>query len=94
MLSGVVPLLLAANVQDDPQHTVSGIMLLVWAYAIFWLLLLGFLGLGRTIRGYRPGYYDVPTSARRFIGVAYFGLMVVMVLGMWTADRPLEAFQF
>lgn len=61
---------------------------------LFLILLLGFLGLGRTIRGYRPGYYDVPTSARRFIGVAYFGLMVVMVLGMWTADRPLEGFQY
>ena len=61
---------------------------------LFLILLLGFLGLGRTIRGYRPGYYDVPTSARRFIGVAYFGLMAVMALGMWTADRPLEAFQF
>jgi hypothetical protein len=54
------------------------------------ILLLGLFSLGHAIRGYRPGYYDVPVSARRFIGVAYFGLIAVMVLGMWTADGPLE----
>jgi Zn-dependent protease len=61
---------------------------------LFLILLLGLFGLGKTIRGYRPGYYDVPTPARRFIGVAYFGLMAIMVLGMWTANRPLETMQF
>jgi Zn-dependent protease len=57
---------------------------------LFLILLLGLFSLGHAIRGYRPGYYDVPVSARRFIGVAYFGLIAVMVLGMWTADGPLE----
>jgi hypothetical protein len=33
----------------------------------------------------------VPPAARRFISFAYFGLLVIMVLGMWTADRPLAA---
>jgi Zn-dependent protease len=58
---------------------------------LFLILLLGLFGLGRTLRGPRPGYYDVPPAARRFISFAYFGLLVIMVLGMWTADRPLAA---
>jgi Zn-dependent protease len=56
---------------------------------LFLILLLGLFGLGRTLRGPRPGYYDVAPAARRFISLAYFGLLVIMVLGMWTADRPL-----
>jgi Zn-dependent protease len=58
---------------------------------LFLILILGLFGLGRTLKGPRPGYYDVAPSARRFISLAYFGLMAVMVLGMWTADRPLAA---
>jgi Zn-dependent protease len=58
---------------------------------LFLILLLGLFGLGRTLKGPRPGYYDVPPAARRFISMAYFGLMAIMVLGMWTADRPLAA---
>lgn len=57
---------------------------------LFLILLLGLLGLGRALRGYRPGYYDVPVPARRMVGLAYFGLLAVMVLGMWTAQRPLD----
>lgn len=57
---------------------------------LFLILLLGLLGLGRALRGPRPGYYDVPASARRFVGLAYFGLLAVMALGMWTAQRPLH----
>ncbi len=56
---------------------------------LFLILLLGLFTLGRTVRGPRPGYFEVSPGARRFIGLAYFGLLGIMVLGMWTADQPL-----
>jgi Zn-dependent protease len=56
---------------------------------LFLILLLGLFGLARTLRGPRPGYYEVAREKRQLIGLAYFGLLVVMVLGMFAADQPL-----
>ena len=54
------------------------------------ILLLGLLGLGRAIRGPSEGYYDVAPRRRMAMGVAYFGLVAMLALGMWVADRQLE----
>jgi hypothetical protein len=56
---------------------------------LFLILLLGLFGLGRTIRGPRPGYYEVAPAQRRFMAVAYFGLLAVMALGMWSTKLRL-----
>ncbi len=56
---------------------------------LFLILLLGLFTLLPTIRGPRPGYYDVHPSGRLVMAVSYFGLLAVMAVGMWLADQPL-----
>jgi len=56
---------------------------------LFLILLLGLFTLTRTLRGPRPGYYEVAKEKRQLIGLAYFGLLAIMVLGMFAADQPL-----
>jgi len=65
------------------------VFLVTFSPILFLILLLGLFGLGRTLRGPRPGYYEVPSGQRRFMAVAYFGLLVVTVLGMWTTNLKL-----
>jgi Zn-dependent protease len=67
-----------------------GVFLVTTSPLLFLILLLGLFSLGRTIRGPTPGYFAVPSPARRLIGMAYFGLLIVMALGMWAADGPLQ----
>jgi len=65
------------------------VFLVTYSPILFLILLLGLftvLGQGRHVR---PGYYDVPGSRRALMGAAYFGLMGLMALGMWAADRRL-----
>ena len=69
------------------------VFLATYSPILFLILLLGLFGLGRTLRGPRPGYYDVDPASRRLIGGAYFGLLIFMVLGMWSADQPLQEIQ-
>jgi Zn-dependent protease len=57
---------------------------------LFLILLFGLFGLGRTLRGPRPGYFDVEPRKRLAIGGAYFALLALLALGMWVADVPLE----
>ena len=57
---------------------------------LFLILLLGLVTLGRTMRGPRPGYFDVPVGKRVAIGVAYFALVALLALGMWATDARLE----
>ena len=57
---------------------------------LFLILLFGLFGLGRTLRGPRPGYFDVEPRKRLAIGAAYFALLALLALGMWVADVPLE----
>ena len=57
---------------------------------LFLILLFGLMGLGRAIRGPRPGYYDVEPAKRVAIGAAYFGLAALLAWAMWIADQELE----
>ena len=54
------------------------------------ILVLGLFGLGRSIRGPRPDYYEVDRSKRRAMGLAYFSLLILLTLGMRVADAPLR----
>lgn len=56
---------------------------------LFLILLLGLFSLGKTFRGPRPGYFDVPPARRLSIGIAYFVLLGLLALGMWFADLHL-----
>jgi len=67
------------------------VFLLTWSPILMLILLLGLFGLGRTLRGPREGYFDVPPARRRFMAFAYFGLLAALTLGMWTADGRLES---
>jgi Zn-dependent protease len=70
-----------------------GVFLVTYSPILFLILLLGLFGLGRTIRGPRPGYYDVGPRQRLAVGAAYFGLIALLALGMWVADHPLAELQ-
>jgi len=55
------------------------------------ILVLGLFSLPRVVRGPRAGYFDVPGRQRLAVGVAYFGLVAALSVGMWTADRALAS---
>lgn len=57
---------------------------------LFLILLLGLFSLGRTLRGPREGYFDVAPRLRWTMGAAYFGLVILLALGMYVADLRLE----
>jgi len=65
------------------------VLLVTHSPILFLILLLGLFGLARTLRGPRSGYYDVPREKRQLIGLAYFGLLIIMALGMFAAEHPL-----
>jgi Zn-dependent protease len=69
-----------------------GIVVFLTTYSpiLFLILLLGLFGLGRTLRGPREGYFDVEPRKRLAIGIAYFGLLALLALGMQVTDAPLE----
>jgi Zn-dependent protease len=66
------------------------IFFVTYSPILFLILLLGLMGLKRAIQGPREGYFDVESNRRLAMGVAYFGLLALMALGMWIADMPLE----
>jgi Zn-dependent protease len=66
------------------------VFLLTYSPILFLILLLGLFGLGRTLRGPRRGYFEIEPRKRLFMGAAYFGLVALLALGMYVADRPLE----
>jgi Zn-dependent protease len=65
------------------------VFLVTYSPILFLILLLGLVGLGRTIRGPRAGYYDVEPRRRVAVGAAYFALLALLALGMRAADEPL-----
>lgn len=67
-----------------------GVFLLTFHPLLLLILIVGLFSLGSTLRGPRPGYFEVEPAKRLAIGAAYFGLLVFLALGMWIADRPLE----
>ena len=66
------------------------VFLLTFSPILALILLLGLLGLGRAIRGPRPDYYEVDGNKRLAMGLAYFGLLMLLTLGMRVADAPLR----
>lgn len=57
---------------------------------LFLILLLGLFTLARTLKGPREGYFDAEPGQRLAMGIAYFGLIALLALGMWVADAPLQ----
>jgi Zn-dependent protease len=68
-----------------------GALLLTRSPILFLILLLGLFTLPSTLRGPREGYFDVPPRRRLAIGAIYFALIAALAIGMWAADRPLQA---
>lgn len=66
------------------------VFLATFSPILFLILLLGLLNARQTFRGPREGYFDVEPEKRWTMGVAYFGLVVLLALGMHVADQPLE----
>jgi len=68
-----------------------GIVVLVLTRSpiLFLVLLLGLLGLGKTIRGPRKGYFEIAPVKRLTMGVLYFALLAFLALGMQVTDRRL-----
>jgi Zn-dependent protease len=69
------------------------VFFVTWSPILMLILILGLLGLGRTLRGPTADYFDVAPERRRIMALAYFGLIAALALGMWTADRELESFR-
>lgn len=53
------------------------------------ILLLGAFTVYRMWKSPPDGYYDIPGRKRVTVAAGYFGLLAVMVLGMWGADAGL-----
>lgn len=66
------------------------VFFLTYTPILFVILLLGLFELGRAFRGSHGRYYEVAPARRLAMGAAYFTLLALLALGMWTADRPLE----
>jgi Zn-dependent protease len=68
-----------------------GLVVFLWTRSpmLFLILLLGLFSLGRTLRGPRDGYFDVPSAQRWTMGAAYFGLVIALAAGLHAADVPL-----
>jgi hypothetical protein len=57
---------------------------------LFLILLLGLFTLSRTLKGPREGYFDAQPGQRLAMGIAYFGLIALLAVGMWAAEAPLQ----
>jgi Zn-dependent protease len=67
-----------------------GVFFITWSPMVVLILLLGLMGLSRSLRGPREGYFEVAPGKRVAMGAAYFALIALLALGMWAADAPLE----
>jgi len=67
-----------------------GVFFVTYSPILFLILLLGLFNLPRLLKPQSEDYYAVPTQRRVAMGVAFFGLLALMTLGMWVADQPLE----
>ena len=57
---------------------------------LFLILLIGGFTFFKNFKTYDPAYYKLPAQRRTAIGMAYFGLLAVMALGMWMAGQALQ----
>lgn len=55
------------------------------------ILILGLVNFWNLRKNRDPAYYQVPAARRIAMGVAFFGLLALLTLGMWLADSPLKA---
>ena len=68
-----------------------GVFLLTYSPILFLILLLGLFSIGRTIRGPGSGYFRVNSQKRLAIGMCYFGLLILLAVGMWVTGQSLES---
>lgn len=61
---------------------------MTWSPVVFLILLLGLFQIRAKML---PSYYDVPVARRVSMGLAYAGLVTVMVLGMSMTEGPLAS---
>jgi Zn-dependent protease len=55
------------------------------------ILAIGLFSFFRSWKNPDPDYYKVPARNRVGVGVAYFGALCLMAMGMWLAHQPLQA---
>jgi len=54
------------------------------------ILLLGLFNIKQVIRGPSEDYFKIPREKRLTIGIAYFSLIILLVLAMRTTEAPLQ----
>jgi len=69
------------------------VFLKTWSPILGLILLLGLFSIGSTIRGPRADYFKIDTGRRVTMGLAYFGLVMLLALGMWVSQAPLQELQ-
>jgi len=60
---------------------------------LFLILLIGLFNIRQVIRGPSEDYFKIATEKRLTIGVAYFSLIILLVVAMWTTEKPLAPMQ-
>lgn len=68
-----------------------GVFVMTHSPLLLIILVLGGMQLYRSLKAPRTAYYDVPAPRRIAMGIAYFGLLSLMALGMWLSQEPLRA---
>lgn len=57
---------------------------------LFLILLLGAITFFRMLKQQNADYYNVDVKRRTVIALSYFGLIAIMAMGMWIAEKPLQ----
>lgn len=57
---------------------------------LFLILLFGAFTFFKKLKQKDAGYYHVDVNRRTTIALGYFGLILIMTVGMWMADKPLQ----
>jgi Zn-dependent protease len=57
---------------------------------LFLILLFGAISFFRMLKMKNAAYYNVDVKRRTSIAISYFGLIAVMAIGMWLAEKPLQ----
>jgi Zn-dependent protease len=57
---------------------------------LFIILVFGAISFFRMLKQNKPDYYDVETRHRTMIALGYFGLIGIMVIGMWITQGSLQ----
>lgn len=57
---------------------------------LFLILVFGAISFFKQLKQKNVDYYDVDIKYRTTIALSYFGLIAIMTIGMWLADKPLQ----